>query len=207
MYIGHADLGKSQRMRPLAQLPHQPRPVQGRLPIIPIVIRHPVILETRHQTWADEADCEAAAQALARTPQVRRACIALHGTLGAGKTTFVRHLLRALGVQGRIKSPSYAIVEPHELPDWPDLGVWHFDFYRFGDPREWEDAGFRDLFASPGLKLVEWPDKAAGLLPQPDLALTLDLQTDGRRQVTWQAASPDGRQLLDALGPMTSPMN
>ena len=96
----------------------------------------------------------------------------------------------------------YAIVEPHELPDWPDLGVWHFDFYRFGDPREWEDAGFRDLFASPGLKLVEWPDKAAGLLPQPDLALTLDLQTDGRRQVTWQAASPDGRQLLDALGPM-----
>ena len=199
MYIGHADLGKSQRMRPLAQLPHQPRPVQGRLPIIPIVIRHPVILETRHQTWADEADCEAAAQALARTPQVRRACIALHGTLGAGKTTFVRHLLRALGVQGRIKSPSYAIVEPHELPDCPDLGIWHFDFYRFGDPREWEDAGFRDLFASPGLKLVEWPDKAEGLLPQPDLALVLDLQADGLRRVTWQAGTARGRELLQPL--------
>ena len=154
----------------------------------------------------DEAGTAALGAALARALAPGLA-IYLHGDLGAGKTTFVRHLLRALGVQGRIKSPTYAIVEPHELPDWPDLGVWHFDFYRFGDPREWEDAGFRDLFASPGLKLVEWPDKAAGLLPQPDLALTLDLQTDGRRQVTWQAASPDGRQLLDALGPMTRPMN
>ena len=154
--------------------------------------------------WQGEDDAARFAARLAAQPGIANAFIALHGDLGAGKTTLVRHLLRALGVAGRIKSPTYAVVEPHQAPG---LAIWHFDFYRFNDPREWEDAGFRDLFASPGLKLVEWPDKAAGLLPQPDLALTLDLQTDGRRQVTWQAASPDGRQLLDALGPMTRPMN
>ncbi|MDQ5896633.1 MAG: tRNA threonylcarbamoyladenosine biosynthesis protein TsaE [Pseudomonadota bacterium] len=204
MYIGDADLGKSQFTSPFAQTPRQSVQVRRatRPPPLPgaqIVVIHPVILETRHQTWADEADCEAAARALARSPLLRHACLELHGTLGAGKTTFVRHLLRALGVQGRIKSPSYAIVEPHELPDCPDLGIWHFDFYRFGDPREWEDAGFRDLFASPGLKLVEWPEKAAGLLPQPDLALVLDLQPDGLRRVTWRAGTPSGRTLLAEL--------
>ena len=199
--VGHTDLGESQLTRPPPQL------LQQRLPFPLMPTAHAPILETRTLHWPDEATCAAFAATLAQHAALVDAFIELRGPLGAGKTTFVRHLLRALGVQGRIKSPSYAIVEPHELPDWPDLGVWHFDFYRFGDPREWEDAGFRDLFASPGLKLVEWPDKAAGLLPQPDLALTLDLQTDGRRQVTWQAASPDGRQLLDALGPMTSPMN
>jgi hypothetical protein len=87
---------------------------------------------------------------------LRNAFIELHGDLGAGKTTLVRHLLRALGVQGRVKSPTYAVVEPHEVPG---LAIWHFDFYRFTDPREWEDAGFRDVFASPGLKLAEWPRK------------------------------------------------
>ena len=204
MYIGDADLGKSQFTSPFAHPHHQPIGVRracGHPPVPgdPFVIHHPVILETCHQTWADEADCERAAQALAGTPPIRDACITLHGTLGAGKTTFVRHLLRALGVQGRIRSPSYAIVEPHELPDCPDLGIWHFDFYRFGDPREWEDAGFRDLFASPGLKLVEWPDKADGLLPQPDLALVLDLQPDGLRRVTWQAGTARGRELLQSL--------
>lgn len=156
-----------------------------------------MILENRllrTTRWLDESGCEAAARALARCPQVRLACIKLHGTLGAGKTTFVRHLLRALGVSGRIKSPSYAIVEPYDLPDGP--GVWHFDFYRFGDPREWEDAGFRDLFASPGLKLVEWPDKAAGLLPTPDLTLSIDLDAEGTRTVHWRAGTPLGADLL-----------
>ena len=148
----------------------------------------------RTTRWLDESGCEAAARALARCPPVRLADIELHGTLGAGKTTFVRHLLRALGVGGRIKSPSYAIVEPYDLPDGP--GAWHFDFYRFGDPREWEDAGFRDLFASPGLKLVEWPDKAAGLLPTPDLTLSIDLDADGTRTVHWRAGTPLGADLL-----------
>ena len=115
------------------------------------------------QTWHSEDDTQAFAARLAAQPALRNSFIELHGDLGAGKTTLVRHLLRALGVQGRIKSPTYAVVEPHETPD--GLQAWHFDFYRFDDPREWEDAGFRDIFASPGLKLAEWPKKAAALTP------------------------------------------
>jgi tRNA threonylcarbamoyladenosine biosynthesis protein TsaE len=91
----------------------------------------------------------------------------LYGDLGAGKTTFVRHLLHALGVTGRIKSPTYAVVEPYSVAAGE---VWHFDFYRFSDPREWEDAGFRDIFASVGLKLCEWPQNAAGVMPTPTLS-------------------------------------
>ena len=162
-----------------------------------------MILETLSLTWPDEAACAAAAQALARQPGLRHACITLEGPLGAGKTTLVRHLLRALGVGGRIKSPSYAIVEPYELPatdtDAAPGDAWHFDFYRFGDPREWEDAGFRDLFASPGLKLVEWPTHAAGLMPAPDLAVTLAFTADEGRQVRLDAHSPRGVALLRGL--------
>ena len=122
----------------------------------------------------------------------------LDGPLGAGKTTFVRHLLRALGVTGRIKSPTYAVVEPYALPG---LAISHFDFYRFDDPRELEDAGLRDLFAAPGLKLVEWPEKAAAALPVPDLQLALAPQDDDARQVTAHAFTPAGVALLHALVP------
>ncbi len=101
-----------------------------------------------------------------------QAVIALHGDLGSGKTTFARHLLQALGVAGSIKSPTYTIVEPYAVGAF---SVWHFDFYRFNDPQEWEDAGFRDIFASPGLKLVEWPEKAAAMLPVADLDLRLTI--------------------------------
>jgi tRNA threonylcarbamoyladenosine biosynthesis protein TsaE len=174
-------------MRPLPQLLHQPLPVDVmRLP-------HAAILETRHLQWPDEAACQAFAQALAARPAIRNAYIELHGPLGAGKTTFVRHLLRALGVQGRIKSPTFAVVEPHALPG---LAISHFDFYRFSDPREWEDAGFRDLFAEPGLKLAEWPEKAQGMLPVPDLRLTLDPLDDERRAVRAEACTPAGKDLL-----------
>ena len=77
----------------------------------------------------------------------------------------------------------------------------HFDFYRFNDPQEWEDAGFRDLFAAPGLKLVEWPDKAAGLLPTPDLRLHLAVPDETRRDVKLEALSPEGRAALSAVIP------
>ncbi|PTT76590.1 tRNA (adenosine(37)-N6)-threonylcarbamoyltransferase complex ATPase subunit type 1 TsaE, partial [Pelomonas sp. HMWF004] len=109
--------------------------------------------------WPDEAAAQATAERLAAALlPAPDAVIELHGPLGAGKTTFVRLLLRALGVQGRIKSPSYAVMETYELPAASGGGAAsHFDFYRFGDPREWEDAGFRDVFAAPGLKLCEWP--------------------------------------------------
>ncbi|MBI2746775.1 MAG: tRNA (adenosine(37)-N6)-threonylcarbamoyltransferase complex ATPase subunit type 1 TsaE [Burkholderiales bacterium] len=133
---------------------------------------------------------------LAAQPSLRNAFIELHGNLGAGKTTLVRHLLRALGVAGRIKSPTYAVVEPHEVPG---LNIWHFDFYRFSDPREWEDAGFRDLFASPGLKLAEWPEKAAGLLPVADLAIELQVQADESRLALLTARTPTGAALLQGL--------
>lgn len=122
--------------------------------------------------------------------------VTLQGDLGAGKTTLVRHLLRALGVQGRIKSPTYAVVEPHEPPGLP---AWHFDFYRFNDPREWEDAGFRDIFASPGLKLVEWPQQAGTLPPTPDLAVQLAVQADESRQITLTAHTPTGVKLIQGL--------
>jgi len=123
--------------------------------------------------------------------------IELHGALGAGKTSFVRHLLRALGVAGRIKSPSYAVLETYVLPG---LGTAsHFDFYRFDDPREWEDAGFRDVFAAPGLKLSEWPEKAAGVLPAPDLSLLIEAQADDSRRVRVDAHSARGVVLIQAL--------
>ncbi len=133
---------------------------------------------------------------------MRDAFLALRGDLGAGKTTFVRHLLRALGVTGRIKSPTYAVVEPHEGAPAPGsdapLPIWHFDFYRFNDPREWEDAGFRDVFAGPGLKLAEWPDQAAGLLPAPDLSIDLAVLADDTREVTVRAHTTRGQALLAA---------
>lgn len=150
-----------------------------------------------------ERATEALAQRLADSDALVHASIHLHGDLGAGKTTFVRLLLRALGVTGRIKSPSYAIVEPHTAPArpaWPQgLTVSHFDFYRFNDPREWEDAGFRELFAAPGLKLVEWPEKAAGCLPLPDLEFNIDTLDDDTRMFCIRALTPTGKRLLETL--------
>jgi len=143
--------------------------------------------------WPDEAATQQFAAALAAQPALRQAFIELRGDLGAGKTTVVRHLLRALGVPGRIKSPTYAVVEPYDLPE---LAVWHFDFYRFSDPREWEEAGFRDIFASPGLKLAEWPDKAAGCLPLADLVVALTVLDEATRQVTLTAQTPAGLALI-----------
>ena len=154
---------------------------------------HPPILGTRVLTWSDESACAGFAAGLACHAELRRAFIELHGPLGAGKTTFVRHLLRALGVTGRIKSPTYAVVETYALPS---LNISHFDFYRFDDPREWADAGFRDLFAGDGLKLAEWPEKAAGALPPADLRLHIEPQDDDSRRVRLDALTPLGLALL-----------
>ena len=148
--------------------------------------------------WPDEHATQAFATALARQSALANAQIQLLGDLGAGKTTFARHLLVALGVQGRIKSPTYAVVEPYELGGDAShsLSIWHFDFYRFNDPNEWEEAGFRDLFASPGLKLVEWPDKAGKHLPQADLQLAIAVGDNDARHVTLTALSDVGAKLL-----------
>jgi tRNA threonylcarbamoyladenosine biosynthesis protein TsaE len=160
---------------------------------------HADILAIRTLYWSDEAACAAFAATLAARPGLCEAFIELEGPLGAGKTTFVRHLLRALGVDGRIKSPTYAVVEPYLLParDGRAGGaVSHFDFYRFDDPREWEDAGFRDTFAAGGLKLAEWPEKARALLPRADLRLEIEPLEDDSRRVTAKALTPLGVALL-----------
>ena len=156
------------------------------------------ILETRRVAWPDEAACAATAAALASHPALAGAFVELHGPLGAGKTTFVRHLLHSLGVEGAIKSPTYALMEPYVASAAAGgFAIGHFDFYRFDDPNEWEDAGFREVFAEPGLKLVEWPDKAAALLPPCDLRVSIAPHEDSElREARFEAMSATGRALL-----------
>ncbi len=154
----------------------------------------------KNTCWLTEDDTRDSAQRLARLPQVRDAIIELHGDLGAGKTTWVRHLLRALGVPGRIKSPTYGVVEHHQgLAEGCPVAIWHFDFYRLEDPREWHEAGLRDLFGQTGLKLVEWPAKAGAQRPRADLALHISCNEEGLRQVRTEAGSACGRTLLEAI--------
>ena len=163
-----------------------------------MTIIHPPIVRTLF--LPDEAATQALAQRLAQQREITNAFIALHGNLGAGKTTFVRFLLQTLGVKGRIKSPTYAVVEPYVLPD---VNIWHFDFYRFTEPREWEDAGFRDIFASPGLKLAEWTEKVGDLLPIADVNIYLNIDTNVQnnvaRTVTISVHTRTGQALMNAI--------
>jgi len=115
-----------------------------------------------------------AAVALALEPGL---VIYLCGELGAGKTTLARGLLRALGHAGAVKSPTYTLVEVYEVSR---LNLHHFDFYRFRDPREWIDAGFRESFNGRTVSLIEWPEKAVGQLPPADLRIGLELLATGR---------------------------
>ena len=161
-------------------------------------VDHPAIVKSL--IWKDEAATQLFAAALAAQPALRDGYVELHGELGAGKTTLTRHLLQALGVTGRVKSPTYTVVEPYQLDATPARPyawhIWHFDFYRFNDPREWEDAGFRDIFASTGLKLAEWPDKAAAFVPRADLVIRIEVLPDSTRQVQLIAQTPTGIELL-----------
>jgi tRNA threonylcarbamoyladenosine biosynthesis protein TsaE len=181
IHTAHANLGESKFTGPRPDQGNELSVVEGHMPIV------------KRLHCLNEAATQRLAADLTPNPALRHAFIELRGDLGAGKTTLVRHLLRALGVQGRIKSPTYAVVEPYELPDF---NIWHFDFYRFNDPREWEDAGFRDIFASPGLKLAEWPEKAGELLPRADLIIELEAQSDESRHVTLTAQTATGEALL-----------
>lgn len=200
VYTRHADLRESQLPRPGLYLRQQAGAVELRA-MLSAMSCHPPIVEIamENMVWIDELATQVFAAQLAARPAIANAFIALHGNLGAGKTTLVRHLLQALGVQGRVKSPTYAVVESYELPR---MTAWHFDFYRFGDPREWEDAGFRDIFASPGLKLVEWPEKAAALLPVADLDIHISPQPGaadtGTRLVSLTAHTATGKALLQS---------
>jgi tRNA threonylcarbamoyladenosine biosynthesis protein TsaE len=119
----------------------------------------------------------------------------LRGDLGAGKTTLVRGVLRGLGYAGAVRSPTYALVELYELSR---LDLHHFDFYRFHDPREWIDAGFRECFDGRSVSLIEWPEKAAGSLPPADLEIALTASGSGR-SASFTPSSMRGRECLALL--------
>lgn len=119
----------------------------------------------------------------------------LHGDLGSGKTTLARGLLRGLGYGGRVKSPTYTLVELYTVSR---LNLYHFDFYRFKDPREWRDAGFSEYFNGTSVCLVEWPEKAAGLLPVADLEIALEFAGDGR-DLSIVTETESGRACLNRL--------
>ena len=123
------------------------------------------------------------------------ALVFLEGDLGAGKTTLSRGLLRGLGHEGGVKSPTYTLVEPYTLDA---VTVFHFDLYRLSDGAELAYLGLDDYFATPSILLVEWPERGAGWLGRPDWRVTLSPDGEGRR-VTLRAMSPRGRDWLNRL--------
>jgi tRNA threonylcarbamoyladenosine biosynthesis protein TsaE len=101
----------------------------------------------------------------------------LKGELGAGKTTFVRGILRGLGYEEKVKSPTYTLVETYNLEKFT---ICHFDLYRFKGEHEWDDAGFREYFNKSSVCFVEWPEKARQVLPKPDISIELNYESFGR---------------------------
>ena len=154
--------------------------------------KHPPVQLTRH--LASEAATLALGATLA--PGLRPGMVIyLSGDLGAGKTTFARGLLHALGVTERVKSPTYTLVEPYTISS---LYLYHFDFYRLRYTDEWVDAGFRDYFNGAAVCLVEWPEKAGGQLPAPDVTIEMAVAGDGR-SITITAETEAGRNCLMRL--------
>jgi tRNA threonylcarbamoyladenosine biosynthesis protein TsaE len=119
--------------------------------------------------------------------------IYLHGDLGAGKTTLVRGVLNALGYKGRVKSPTYTLVEPYHIAG---LDLRHFDLYRLQDEEEWNSAGFRDEFDGHNIFFIEWPERAQGLLPQADIGIVFEILPQGRN-IEIRGHTPTGRECLE----------
>jgi len=126
--------------------------------------------------------------------------IYLHGDLGAGKTTLVRGLLQALGYVGKVKSPTYTLVESYDVDTNENckFTLYHFDLYRFNDDEEWEEAGFRDYFNAYSVCIIEWPEKAQQVLPAPDMDVYLAIDGAGRN-IKIVANSDLGKQCLKML--------
>jgi len=131
--------------------------------------------ETTHHL-ATERDTLAFGVALARGLRPGMT-VHLSGELGAGKTTLARGVLQGLGWASRVKSPTFTLVEPYTISS---LYLYHFDFYRFGHSDEWVDMGFREYFNPAAICLVEWPEKAGGNLPAPDIRIALAVAGTGR---------------------------
>lgn len=119
----------------------------------------------------------------------------LHGDLGAGKTTFVRGVLHGLGHVGKVKSPTYTLVEPYIIFNY---NIYHFDLYRFTDEEEWDAAGFRDYFNAQSICMVEWPERAENVLPEPDIHVHLSHYQNARK-IQFLASSALGAQCLKKL--------
>ena len=119
----------------------------------------------------------------------------LHGDLGAGKTTFVRGVLHGLGHVGKVKSPTYTLVEPYTIFNY---NIYHFDSYRFTDEEEWEAAGFREYFNAQSICMIEWPERAANVLPEPDIHVHLSHYQNARK-IQFLAGSALGTQCLKKL--------
>lgn len=146
-------------------------------------------------TIADEQHTAQFAKALAELC-AQGGVIYLQGDLGAGKTTLTRYLLRNLGHEGNVKSPTYTLVESYSLAQ---LSVFHFDLYRLHDPEELEFMGIRDYFADGHLCIVEWPQRGAPLLPEPDLTIELLRVDDQARTCLLAAGTARGERWLQEL--------
>ena len=144
------------------------------------------------------ADAAAMESLGAQLAQSRAAgIIYLKGDLGAGKTTLARGFLQALGHTGKVRSPTYTLIEPYPFDFWM---VYHLDLYRLSDAGELEDLGLRDLLEEQALLLVEWPERGSGVLPAADLLISIEHRDVGRR-VTLEAATAAGQHLVSRLQP------
>ena len=150
--------------------------------------------DTLTMTLADEEATVNAGQSLGAAAK-GGAIIYLEGQLGAGKTTFCRGVLRAFGHRGPVKSPTYTLVEPYTLGDG---AVFHFDLYRLGDPEELEYMGIRDYFEPAAICLIEWPERGRGVLPSPDIRVSIGQQGAGRR-LELRGESGRGRAIVTAM--------
>ncbi len=143
---------------------------------------------------ADEAATLACGARFAKVMQAGLV-VYLHGDLGAGKTTFVRGVLRGLGYQAKVKSPTYTLVELYTVSR---CQLYHFDLYRFNSEEEWDAAGFREHFNAQSICMIEWPEKAEHVLPEPDIHVHFSILKEARK-IQFSARSALGKQCLSTF--------